>query len=70
MKIYKTTTLLFLIIALSNCKKDYTCQCRNPGGITATYKFTETKTKAKSICDKHNDEENSIPWSESYCELK
>lgn len=67
---FKTSSIMLLIVAITGCQKNYTCECKNPGGVSATYKLKETKTKAKSICDKHNDEVNSLPWSETYCELK
>jgi hypothetical protein len=52
------------------CKKNYTCECTNPGGVYATYKLNKSKENAEKICNKYNAEANSIPWSESVCNLK
>jgi len=66
----KLILILLAIGCLMACKKNYTCECTNPGGVYATYKLNGSKEKAKKTCDKYNTEANSIPWSESFCSLK
>lgn len=48
--------VLFCGLAMTSCKKDYTCTCKNSDGeVTATYKFNGTKkSAAKSGCDTWN----------------
>lgn len=66
-------TLIFLILLsfqLGSCKRNYTCECVNPGGVYATHTIKGTTGQAKKECDKLNGEANQVPWSESVCRLK
>jgi hypothetical protein len=55
-------------IALSSCKKEYTCNCTASGGSTATYTYKDTKKNAKEICDEWEaDAGFGLVWT---CELE
>ncbi|MCA6437662.1 MAG: hypothetical protein IM600_17310 [Bacteroidetes bacterium] len=62
-----------IIIALTSimfirCKKEYVCECGNPGGVYKTFTIKDTKKKALAKCvDK---DAQDVPFSESYCNLK
>ena len=59
-----------LLLLIVGCKKDYTCDCFNPGGIYATYEIHDSKKKAQEKCAEYFEESNPIPFSESACQLK
>lgn len=52
------------------CKKEYTCECKNPGGVYATYTINDSKSKAKKKCDDYHKETESTVFSESSCSVK
>lgn len=64
MKTIVMTAAVALILGLSSCKKEYTCECsktRTTGGVTVTvedgkYQFNDTRTRAESRC---NDQEEA-----------
>lgn len=49
---------------LISCKKEYTCDCDNPGG-KYIYIIKDTKSNAEKKCF----EAANIPWSETSCML-
>lgn len=53
----KIITLFIFGLFFSACKKTYTCECSDNNGVYATYKFKNTKKRAKEECDAvpHND---------------
>jgi hypothetical protein len=53
---------------LTGCQKDYTCECGNPGGVTATYKIHDTKKRAETKCSSYCTQCNAI--LENYCLIK
>lgn len=61
---------LLVILALSNCKKNYTCECFGPGGVLKTYDIKDTKKKAKKKCLEYSAEYQDVPWSETGCLLR
>ncbi len=61
-------TILFVSI-LNACKKEYTCNCFNPGGIFKTYKIKSTKEKATQKCEQYANEYQKNPFSETACSL-
>lgn len=66
------TKAIFICIAtflVTACKKNYTCECFNPGGVVATYKIHDTKNKAEKKCKEYAEPYN-YPFSESGCQLK
>jgi len=67
MKIPILPFLIFGILFVA-CKKTYTCECSDNNGVYATYKFKNTKKKAKEECDAvpHNDMVNPG----AHCDLK
>lgn len=53
--------------ALVSCKKKYTCECGNPGGIYKTFTIKDTRKVASEKC---YDKDQDVPFSETYCLLK
>ena len=66
----KTKLILTILTTcvLTACKKDYTCECANPGGVYATYKIYDTKANASAKCDSYCSSCNFL--NESHCDLK
>jgi len=58
--------IIFGIFAfmLISCKKEYTCDCDNPGG-KYIYIIKDTKSNAEKKCF----EAANFPWSETFCVL-
>lgn len=61
-----------IVIALSSilfirCKKEYTCECGNPGGIFKTFTINDTKENAQKKCVENIP---NVSFSETYCNLK
>ena len=48
----------------TSCKKEYTCDCMNPGG-NVIYTIKDTKAKAEAKCFAASD----FPFSETSCKL-
>ena len=66
---------VFALIALTSCKKDYTCECKAyfDGVYFASESTTinDTKSKAKDECDKGDASDSSTgTLIESKCEIK
>ena len=69
----KTITLSLAAISsilLGSCKKEYTCECRNPRGVFKTYTIKDTKKKAKDKCADYSKEYQDVAWSETACSIK
>lgn len=64
-------TILFLIVLIStlftNCKKEYVCECFNPGGVFQTYSIKDTKKKAAKKCADYSKQYQGVAWSETGC---
>ena len=66
---------VFALVALTSCKKDYTCECKNyeDGDLysTVTTTIQDTKSKAKTSCD-YLDETTNLGGGhyETKCEIK
>lgn len=60
-----TTSALF-----TSCKKEYVCECFNPGGVFKTYTIKDTKKKATDKCADYSKEYQGVSWSETGCTLK
>lgn len=45
---------LFGVIALSSCKKDYTCVCKVNNVEASSTTINDTKSNAKEECEKNN----------------
>ncbi len=59
------------MIAMSGCKKNYTCACTNPGGTTNVFTVKDTKSNADKKCtDYFNQTYGSVPMSETSCAIK
>ncbi len=48
---YFFTILVLVIISLSSCKKNYTCECTNTNGTYVAGEVEATKSKAKKHCE-------------------
>lgn len=73
MNTMKRVTLILLTLSgilFSHCKKNYVCECSNPGGVFQTYTIKDTKKKAKAQCDDYSKQYQTIAWSETGCSLK
>lgn len=57
-------------LILSSCKKEYVCECFNPGGVFKTYTIKDTKKKANEQCDAYSKEYQDVPFSETGCVLR
>ena len=57
--------IVLTIIILTACKKEYTCECDNPGGHVV-YVIHDSKKNAEKECFAASD----FPWSETMCTLK
>lgn len=70
----KTIILLSLatvVIGVNGCKKNYICECTNPGGTYNATVFKDTKKNAKDKCEQYyNEHSASVPFSESSCKIK
>lgn len=56
---------------LSGCKKEYVCECTNPGGKFTAFSERTTKEKADQKCKDYYDENyGKILMSETFCEVK
>ncbi|MEO6903195.1 MAG: hypothetical protein ABI315_08580 [Bacteroidia bacterium] len=65
--------LIFAITILTfvACKKEYTCQCTNPGGTKDVFTVKDSKSNAKSKCDKYyQDNFANVPLNETICNIK
>jgi hypothetical protein len=65
----KQLILLLLIIVLTGCKQKHTCACSNPGGVFETHIIKGTAAEAKSKCAEIEASYQTMPWSETFCEL-
>lgn len=67
-------TKIFLAVTaiciLSSCTKQYNCVCSNPGGVFETHIITGTQMEAQQQCNKISQGHQTVPMSETYCELK
>ncbi|MBL7902655.1 MAG: hypothetical protein JNK73_11725 [Bacteroidia bacterium] len=43
--------LIFVIMSLASCKKNYTCECTNSNGTYIAGEVEATKSKAKKHCE-------------------
>ncbi len=64
---------VFALIALTSCKKDYTCECK--GYVDGLYLGSEsttindTKSKAADACDEGDSSDDLLGFS-TECEIK
>ena len=70
-KLIKTVAAIVLISPLLvSCKKEYTCQCFNPGGIFESHTIKDTKKNAEEKCSEYAEKFQTMPFSETYCLIK
>jgi hypothetical protein len=61
----------FVSVALTNCRKNYVCECTNPGGTFKAFTTNGTKEKADKKCKDYYDENyGKVLMNETYCEVK
>ena len=63
----KLVLTILTICLLTACKKEYTCECYNPGGFEGSTQIRDTKKSAEQKCA---DSASKQAWSETYCKLK
>ncbi len=57
-------------VMLISCKKEYVCECFNPGGVFKTYTIKDTKKKANAKCNDYSKEYQNVPFSETGCVIR
>ncbi len=63
--------ILLVSVFLCNCKKEYVCECTNPGGKFKAFSKRTTKEKADRKCkDYYNKNYGKVIMSETFCEVK
>jgi hypothetical protein len=63
------TSLVIASLSLFSCKQKHTCACSNPGGVFETHIIKGTAEEAKSKCAEIDASHQTMPWSETFCEL-
>lgn len=70
----KTFALLLLFITsviMSSCKKEYVCECTNPGGTLTAFRTKDSKKRAKEKCeDYYNQNYGSVVFNETSCKIR
>ena len=67
---------VFALIALTSCKKDYTCECtgyydgEEVPGSSASATINDTKSKAEDACEEGSIPENATTLISVDCEIK
>lgn len=69
MKKIAFTYLIVVSLSLIGCKQKHTCACSNPGGVFETHIIKGTVSEAKSKCAEIDASHQTMPWSETFCEL-
>ncbi|PWH86599.1 hypothetical protein [Brumimicrobium oceani] len=64
------SALTLLSLLLISCKKEYTCECFNPGGVFETHSIKDTKKNAEEKCSEYAVKFQTMPFSETSCQLK
>lgn len=60
-----------MTILFTSCKKEYVCECTNPGGSFKAFSKHTTKEKADQQCkDYYEENYGKILMSETFCEVK
>lgn len=62
-------SLTVVSLSLIGCKQKHTCACTNPGGVFETHIIKGTVSEAKEKCAEIDASHQTIPWSETFCEL-
>lgn len=56
---------------LTSCKKEYVCECENPGGTYTAFRVKDSKRNAKKKCEEYYDQNlGSVAFSETSCEVR
>lgn len=69
----RNNLILFALIAVSltSCKKQYSCECTNPGGSYTAFTVKDTKQKAKQKCDDYYAQNfGTVVFNETSCKIK
>lgn len=56
---------------LASCKKEYVCECTNPGGTLTAFRTKDSKKRAKQKCeDYYNQNYGSVVFNETSCKIR
>ena len=70
----KPSLILSILVSgalLASCKKEYVCECHNPGGTYTAFRVKDSKRKAKKQCEDYYDQNfGSVAFSETSCEVR
>lgn len=66
----KIAYFIITIAFLTSCKKNYSCDCFNPGGVFKTYEIKDTKKNATEKCKDYSKEYQTISFSETDCSIR
>lgn len=68
---------LFMLVAfatctsLVSCKKEYVCECTNPGGTLTAFRTKDTKKRAEKKCDDYYTANyGSVVFNETSCKIR
>jgi hypothetical protein len=70
----KASLIILVLTAgafLASCKKEYICECHNPGGTYTAFRVKDSKKNAKRQCEEYyNQNFGSVAFSETSCEVR
>jgi hypothetical protein len=70
----KSSLILSILVAgafLVSCKKEYVCECTNPGGTLTAFRTKDSKKRAKDKCeDYYNQNYGSVVFNETSCKVR
>ncbi|MCZ8284213.1 MAG: hypothetical protein O9353_02050 [Bacteroidia bacterium] len=70
----KSSLILSILVAsalLASCKKEYVCECTNPGGSLTAFRTKDTKRRAEQKCDDYYTQNyGSVVFNETSCKIR
>ncbi len=70
----KSSLILSIFIAgtlFASCKKEYVCECSNPGGTLTAFRTKDTRKRAEQKCeDYYNQNYGSVVFNETSCKIR
>ncbi len=70
----KSSLILSILAAgalFASCKKEYVCECTNPGGTLTAFRTKDTKKRAEQKCeDYYNQNYGSVVFNETSCKIR
>lgn len=71
MKIFAFMLLFIISVMMPSCKKEYICECTNPGGTLTAFRTKDSKKRAKEKCeDYYNRNYGSVVFNETSCKVR